>query len=231
MRTRTLFLSLFWVSMVCSSAVGEYIAYEGDTFPEDDGWSVVGTLPAPDQYTRSISGGVYTISAVADSHTKVIYEREISFACDNLFYEWRSRTSNNDGYGGAGILFGQPGARSLVAVSWHADYGQVRFEPIAGDGYTWKNFSLEPGEFHTFRVEGNGADYAFFVDGNPVLASALQSPGTENVFFSWNFTKQYINVPTDSDWDYVRSGEIPEPVTLLLFSGAFALMVRRRPKQ
>ena len=231
MRTRPVLLSLIWVSMVCSSAAGEYIAYEGDTFPENEGWSVVGTMPAPDQYTRSISGGVYTIAALAESDTTVRYKREVGFASDNVFYEWRSRTSNNDGYGAASMWFGQPGALSLVVVTWYADYGQVRFEPIAGEGYIWQNFALEPGKFHTFRVEGAGDDYAFLVDGNPVLASALQSPGTEDVSFRWGLNKQFVNIPTESDWDYVRMGEIPEPTTLLLFSGAMAPMVRRRPRQ
>ncbi len=213
-------------------AFGMYIAYEGEVFPEDDGWTVTGNPQDPSRYTRSISDGIFTIHATADGVATVYYERERPLTSNNIFYEWRSRTSNNDGASLISLSLMRPSFWSQIILGWRADQATAYFYQEAGIVSAWTQVSLTPGEFHTFRVESNGALHTLYIDGVERLSDELQAPTGLNGLVKFGFLKTHDNIPTESDWDYIRVGEVPEPCTLLLIGLGVACAKRpRRPRQ
>jgi hypothetical protein len=231
MRTlRTSFVTCVVLSCF-APAMGAYVAYEGEVFPEEGGWTAGPNGDDPSVYTRSIRDGVFIIDATAQGGATVSYERRIGLSSDDVYYEWRAATSNNDGGSGIGFILEGPAVYSQVLVSWTADFAWVLLDAdTLTPGWDYTQYHLVPGAFHTFRIVAQGALHNVYIDGVPVASASLQSPSGTEARIQFGFTKSLANTGTQSTWDYIRIGPAPEPSSALFsaLGGASLVLSRRR---
>jgi len=189
-----------------------FIQYEGNVFPEDDGWA-----PPPIDtggYTRSIDDGVFMINAGLLDDTTVFYKQSVDILNDAVFFEWRARTSNDEGSSYQSIMIDGEGLVSNIGISWRSTSARIALLPDAGqyEG-TIMYVDIIPDQYHTYRIEANGAMYSVYIDDVYQVGAELQSAYGTNIYAQFGFGKDWYNVPTIAEWDYIRGGYVPEPTT------------------
>jgi hypothetical protein len=225
MSGKGLIAAVILIGWLASPARGYYIDYEGDVFPEDDGWTLIGDSPNPDQYSHSIEDGVYTIDAAAEGGAFISYEKSFTANTNQIIYEWRIGSSNNDGSTVFnGTLLGDY-KKSVFIVGLHKDYVDAHFfEDYSSPTFEYICSQLENAPFHIIQIISNGALYSYFIDGIPIGTYTLQDPVNVTQKITWGFMKNSHNIPTTSKWDYVRVNTVPEPSNILMMLGTLCVV-------
>lgn len=225
-------IRIFTVGVVvfcAATAVASW--YEGNAFPEEEGWIRQGSETA----LRDLDDG-WLVQEIqpwydppvmngGDSDYYLQYLAQYQGA--PFFAEWRMMSdappAEVDHHNGAAlmVLVGGP-----VTYHFNVANGLVQFYT----GY-FPNlyFNVEPDVLHTYRLEVSGADwFEFYIDGVLVAADVPEADfPTPDARMS--FGGRYHLAGHTTRWDYVRYGAIPEPATeLLLLAGAGLMVARRR---
>lgn len=186
-----------------------WVAWEGDDFPENEGWRRVGTGSVP---TRTLSNGVMTFDSLSMDQSDDIYQ--MNGAPDpepgeEFVVQWRLRVNQIDW--DSPLFPFDPGWSVKSAEGWKAVFviGFDEFDSFLED----TNVAFAPGLFHDW--EFRSADMRTFtinLDGTEVASGNFVStlPGAR---IEWG---DAVHGPTSSfDWDYFRFGVVPEPTTSL----------------
>lgn len=215
------------------------IGYEGDDFPENQGWTrMAGPQAAepPGDY-REIVDGQYLLLDSRREGFEGAYDHYILQSMqpfdpapgEHLFAEWRT--------GSDATMFFPSLADTEISIRGAAGYGvgiALAADRVADSAPFLANggqvYYISPGVMHEYRVTSyDMSTYALYVDG--ILA--FEGPFTVQGGFphSVDFGDASGNVSSVSYWDYVRFGVAPEPGTLVLLLMAWAgarPMCRRR---
>ena len=220
MRRATLLLFVWAALGGWSSTAGAepyWIAYEGNDFPENEGWT---RITYYGEANRRIEDGVLVIDSLHDRHIEdlLVMNRWMDPDSGELFVaEWRLMIGAGTTGPDAGVFI----ARSFMPGSVH-----IGFTPDqAWIGHDNLFFDVEPGVFHTYRFESEDMiAYDFFIDDQWVYEGAFLWPASNQSSIS--FGDQFNGWASISYWDYFRFGVVPEPTTSMLLLVLFGLMFK-----
>jgi hypothetical protein len=192
-----------------------WIAYEGNDFPENEGWDRHWGVHVPpgdpnSVPERSIDDGVFVLDTTCDIWLNDYYQihRQIDPAPGELFVaEWRVAVDELLVYWDAKIAFARDNPPGHAAFSFGVDQllidtGEDILLPIA------------PGP-HSYRFESWDMDqFELYLDGALAHQGVFES---ESLLQSYvTFGNGTLGASSLSRWDYVRFGAIPEPTSFLL---------------
>jgi len=197
------------------------VTWEGDTYPEDDGWerTVYGGGAE-----RWFEDGSLVLDGLASTDIADFYRNQRSIAPDpgELFIvEWRLRVDEVHGFADPGVSITSEGEAALTLV-YTANTIYSLYEGV------WIEFA--PGPFHEYSL--TSADlvaYALHIDGQLAHTGQFAPTGWESGV-AWGDYGQ--GARSLAAWDYVRFGVVPEPAAGLLFGGAgLAAILLRSPRK
>jgi len=202
---------------VAAGGASPIVSYEANTYPELDSWIDCGAPPSPLYYTRSIVDSVLTINTTSYGGTTAQWYRVIPVNADNTCLEWRGRVDNDDGYNYTSLrIYGSDVASQFVVV-WRANGATATYShDYTSANTTSIEIPLNGNDFHTFRLESDGPTYTFLVDDLLQATFDLQSSTGTNYWVQFGFKKDWSNIATCGEWDYLRVGVVPEPATLIM---------------
>jgi len=201
-----------------ASADQYWIAYEGNDFPENEGWTRLWNGPFAERW---IEDGALVIDARESASTCEWYNwypDTVAPDPGELFVlQWRSKIEDFTGgwLGTTVSVFSD----DCWAVGFHMNNDTIRsaFEPGV-------SAEFEPDEFHQFQLLSTDMrSYELYIDD----MLAIQGSFWESLWsnrFGWGETT--TGSSSLSRWDYVRCGVVPEPrttVTMLALSAAFVV--------
>ncbi len=212
------------IALVAPAASAEqyWITYEGDDFPEEQGW-IRQTMGGG--AVRYVDEGWLVIDSRASVEIVDFYRMQLDGDLDpgpgELFVaQWRLCIDELTGSQDPGIgVFSD----DKWAASFTFDEGTVRsaFEP----GVTAE---FEPGVYHDFEFRSSDMlNYELLIDGEPAIQGAFWLSLTEPRF-GWGDVIQ--GGASLSRWDYVRFGVVPEPSGSLVAVYILALVRRYVPR-
>jgi hypothetical protein len=224
---RVVLLPVLACLLVASASAEPYwIAYEGNDFPENEGWDRV----YGDEYgpwhggaERSIEDGVLVLDGRRHHSIFDYYgiRREVDPSPGETFImQWRVRVSDmpDDEYD-PGVSVSSDEDR-MAAFSYTNDSVFSYFE----DGVS---APLSAGEFHEFEFVSNDMlTYELYIDGVPSLAGDFWDPAVSFGLVNWGDGVQ--GVASLSEWDYFRFGVVPEATSLSLAVVTMMSCCRRR---
>jgi hypothetical protein len=200
-----------------------WVAWEGDDFPENDGWERVGTGTRP---TRTIHDGIVTFDSLASDESEDIYRMAglpDPAPGEEFVVQWRLRV-NQINWDNPNFPY-DPGWSVRSADGWAAIFliGVDELESALEQ----TQVSFEPGVFHSgeFRTL-DMRTFTVTLDGALAYSGAF-APSLPDARVQWGDS---VQGPTSNfDWDYFRFGVVPEPpVGLPVFTLALAYIARRR---
>ncbi len=207
----------------CASVAGAepfWIAWEGNDYPENEGWTRYTRAGGAD---RSLHDGTMTLDSMADFHIVdeyLIYRPLVPGAGESFRMEWRMRVDEllGDWDPFVGVCSGD----SAVFLNHSPDGIHSSLEGL------WIDFELGA-EFHDFALtSADMASYQLYVDGQLVHSGAFVGPVPYSCVLWGDATTGPSSIST---WDYVRFGIVPEPgAGLLLGFAGLALVSRRAPR-
>ena len=206
--------------MLVSTAGAEqyWIAYEGNDFPESEGWTRTygdGTYPSSDEPDRWIEDGALVVDTMRNPLLWEYYEidRAIDPGPGEVFVaEWRLRFDEFIGWSfDSGLVIARDNPPGHAVFGFDVD----RF--YAKEEDRW--IPVSPGQYHEYRFESRDMDsYDVFLDGTQVHTGSFDGDTFLNSFV--NFGAGVQGASSRSSWDFVRFGVIPEPrASFLLMTG------------
>jgi hypothetical protein len=201
------------------------VAWEGDDYPENEGWEREGT---GDRSVRSLADGVMTMDSlnnVSGQDYYSAYGAPDPAPGEELVVQWRARVNEIE-WDNPNFRY-DPGWSLNTADGWfvafvlgidelHDLMQQVDTPFVARAYHAWE---LRSGNLRTFNV---------WLDGDLVSTGefVLTLPGAS---VQWG---DFVWGPTSSvDWDYFRFGVVPEPPVLssvVLFFLSFSRQIPNR---
>jgi hypothetical protein len=200
-----------------------WIAYEGNDFPENEGW--IRRIRGGGA-ERTLDNGVFRLNSLADTEIKDSYtiERQINPDLGEVFIaEWRLRIVENLNFyeAGIGIAPDFPGTLSF----------QYTLDHVISTREDWSQ-AITPLDFHSYRVESTDmVNYRLWIDGQFARTGQWDLISFNQSFFVFGDMGQFGGTGSVTEWDYVRFGVVPEPGTgsiLLSVLAALAAMYKRR---
>lgn len=215
------------------------VSFEGDIFPEADGWSRETSLYFSN---RSIEQGWLVQQAEIvpqnppnlDLSEDDFYRRSIAefTGAEGFFLEWRVVT-DGPRYGFPNVAPASIVAYGFRNVGYHFTIADDQVRLIRDNLLPLVYVDIESGVPHTYRLELYGAEsYSFLIDGQVVDSGVPEGayPTADSAIVFGGRAVHSVELTTVR-WDYIRYGVIPEPATgLLLLLGASAIIVRRTQK-
>jgi len=200
------------VSLACAEEY--WIAYEGNDFPENEGWTRIWNGPPA---TRWIEDGTLVIDSRPVFSTAEWYEWYPSVTTpqpgEYFVTQWGLKI--DDVIGGSRSLTVGVFGEDRWAVGFDLDESTIRsaFEPGV-------SAQFEPGEFHDFELRS--ADmraYELFIDGSLAIEGSFWLSLMSSVV---NWGDGATSSASFSRWDYFRFGIVPEPDTGIMVSVTLA---------
>ncbi len=215
MKSRLLLLLVAICIVAPAVAEPYWIAWEGDDFPENQGWERHwGNWDGPyegDGAIRTLNDGVMTYDSRQDDG---IFDGSIMSRPGELdpepgemfVMEWRLNVRELVGSYDSSVALASDQSRIL---GFECAYDEIR------SGYDESmTVPITPEVFHVYRVETSDMeDYAFYVDGTLVHEGTLIQSGGLQSRIAWGDGVQ--GAASLHDWDYFRFGVVPEPSQLL----------------
>lgn len=210
-----------------AAATPYWVAYEGNDFPENEGW------------TRSIHGGgadrwiedgVFTIDSTAslDIDDAYTWDNITDPGPGEIFVaEWRLRVNEFINFYDVDFGIARSGTPGHIQFEFAQDHVLIR--------PAWVQIGVEPGVFHTYRFESAEMDwFTLFIDDQAAYTGQFESQSFLRSFVA--FGDLVIGAASASNWDFVRFGVVPEPGTLgaVAAGGCLAVVIRstrRRTKE
>jgi hypothetical protein len=196
-----------------------WLAWEGETWPEDSGWERT-TYGGGDE--RSLHDGVMTLDGRAGMDISDFYRTYHSLSLDSgemFVMEWGLRVVTVSGFTDPGVCALSQG-NGVVLLGYATSSIYSDYEGI------WIPFA--PGVFHDYRLVSNDMhDYELYVDSELAYQGHfVPSGGPSEVV--WGDATQ--GASSLADWDYFHVGVVPEPSTgfCVGFVGLLASAFRTR---
>lgn len=223
--TRSVCLTTF-LAVVPALAVAEeyWIAYEGNDFPENEGWTRVhGEIPAE----RWIEDGKLFIDGRRDRRIYDFAEMTFDGTLDpepgeTFLLRWRLNIHEVNGLDDPGIGLTSnevaPDEFYRVGFTFSEDTIMSAFEPGV-------SAMFEPGVFHRFELRSSDMrSYQLYIDGELRIEGVFcEVFGPTRV--NWgDFVMGFTSL---AEWDYVRFGVVPEPSSYAYALALLALLRRR----
>jgi hypothetical protein len=187
-----------------------WIAYEGDAFPEDEGWARYASDPPAERWLQD---GSLFIDSRANGLMTEVYANYPAYDLapgETFLMRWRLRIHDSP-------------SQSVGVNFTSKDFHGVAF--VFDDHRLWYSYhdfvQFEPGVFHEFEFRsGDLLDYELYIDG---------VPSVQGQFHEGSFPPEvgFGDVTTEgsmTEWDYLRFGVIPEPPTWLGALGVLTLL-------
>jgi len=220
---------MFLVALSCAgfpvaTAEQYWIAWEGDDFPENQGWERVwgnwdGQYEGPGAI-RTLEDGILTYDSLYDDgvydFSKMNRPGQMDPDPGELFIvEWRLKIDHVVGYTDPGV-----GITSDEAWLLGLAYGYDRIYSVYED---YAVIPIDPGMFHSYRIiSPDMRDYHLYVDGELAHHGAFWHwVGASQI--TWGEGTQ--GAASVHRWDYFRFGAVPEPSSALLLG--LSLLIRR----
>ena len=214
-----------------ASAETYWLRYEGDDYPENEGWTQVRHIPYAE---RDVQDGVFVLDSSADPHTCEWYERSTAAALwpvsevefpdpgSYFFLQWRMRVDDYSGSSWGGPNMGVASPDGWDAVFYVTD-DTIRYAYDSG-----LIASFEPNEFHDFEMRSRDMrTFELYIDGVLAFEGAWYDSMWSNRIAWGDGTTGASSL---SRWDYIRMGIAPEPNSLfmmILFLGAVVAAGKR----
>ena len=225
MTARCLIVGALLLGGQIASADEYWIAYEGNDFPENEGWwHIWGDVRAD----RRIEDGSLVIDGLADIRIVDFYQMPMNGTLDpgpgeTFIMQWRLRVDEVVSRRGL-----DPGVSVFSDDMWAVSlrFGEDRVESVFE---TNVRATFEPGVFHEFELRSSDMrSYQFLIDGELAINGSFWFSLIESRV-GWGDVIE--GARSLSRWDYVRFGVVPEPQTLLLFGGVLirSISSRRSP--
>lgn len=224
--TRLFALTLLLAACGTEAIASPYwVAYEGDDFPENVGWTRYNFGVGPAE--RSITDGVFTIDSRASFQISDFYQidRQLNPSPGEHFIaEWRLRILSNEPatIGDAGVVIARDGEGTLAF--------QIGVDRITSSRENWSH-PIDPLIFHTYRLESaDMVQYQLWIDSSPVHTGTWDLNSLNASFF--NFGDGVRGARSLQEWDFVRFGVVPEPNSGLACATGLSVfvMTKRRFK-
>jgi len=183
-----------------------WVTYEGNDFPENEGWERHVYGGGAERYLQDGSLVLDGRATTAISDFYRGYMPVEPTPGDGLCVEWEVAISDVTGAFDPGVLVFVAGRGNVFLV-----YRNDRLYSLLES--TWVEFT--PGLPHAYQLASTDlVNYSLYIDGT--LSAMGQFIGVaEASFVSWGDETQ--GASSLSSWDYVRFGSVPEPSGALLF--------------
>jgi hypothetical protein len=181
------------------------VAWEGDDFPENQGWE---RLHGPDgaQATRTLTNGAMTIDGL---QTPPVYDGSRISGNGNFdpdpskvfVMRWRMRVEQIEGFHPWDPVVAVV-SDTLRAADFIHSYDRIR------SAYEGATVAFAPGVYHTYDFRSpDTITYVLTIDGAPALQGVFtQTAGVP--FVAWG--DRSSGVGSRTTWDYFRFGVVPE---------------------
>jgi hypothetical protein len=207
MRMLTFALAALGVLVAQAGADEYWITYEGNDFPENEGWE---RRTREGGAVRWLEDGSLALDSTASLRITDSYRHEDIRRPESgeLFVaEWRTRVDEFVRYYDAVVNLARPAPLGDLTIEHATDHIRILDD--------WTIIDVEPGIFHEYRLESEDMDaYTVSVDGVPVYDGQFQTPSLLDPFLSFGDSR--VGAASVSRWDYVRFGIVPEPGSLVL---------------
>ena len=185
-----------------------WIAYEGNDFPENEGWPRRTSWGGAQ---RSLEDGWLVLDGRADPRIYDYYELAVPGGIDpgpgELFVaQWRVYVDHVLGQYDAGL--------SVVSdAHWTVAFALSQ-DTVYSMCETGVSATFEPGRPHTFELRSaDMRSYVLSIDGNPAIHGRFWE-GLTTSAVAWG--DSVYHAASLSRWDYVRFGVVPEPGSIVL---------------
>jgi len=217
----------FMVAVCVSIAHAEryWIAWEGEDFPENEGWTRVwgnwdGQYEGPGAI-RTLEDGILTYDSLYDDG---VYDFSVMYRPGQMdpepgelfVMEWRLNVEEVDSW------YGDPGVVLSSDEAWVLGL-RFAYDRIYSVFEDYLEIPFTAGGFHTYRVESaDMRQYDLYIDSELARHGTFtHSVGPSEV--TWGEGVQ--GVASLHHWDYFRFGVVPEPTSALLLG--LGLLIRR----
>ena len=201
---------------VCGASADQYwIAYEGNDFPENEGWRRITFGGGAERY---LDQGNLVIDSLASTQIADFYEMRRNGELDpgpgELFVmEWRTQIDEVVGFMDLTV-----GVNS--DEEWSVGF-ELNMDTIRSLLEPGTNASFEPGVAHSFDFSSaDMRSYELRIDEETVISGHFIR-FFESSRVGWGDGVQ--GAASLSRWDYFRFGVVPEPSSALLFSLGFTI--------
>ena len=201
------------VGMASNALAAPYwVAWEGDDFPENEGWERGHFGADGPQAERTLNNGVMTLDGLASIEIidGYLMERPLDPGPGEEFVaQWRLRV--NEVNGNPNFLY-DPGVRLTSDDGWHIALviGVDEVHSILDQ----EDVGYKPWVFHAWEFRSaDMRSYSLSVDGSIVHTGTLTETGATEPQIEWG---DLVGGSTShSDWDYFRFGVVPEPTSCI----------------
>lgn len=207
-----------------------WVAYEGNDFPENEGWErVYGDENGPQQggSNRSLENGLLVLDSTRNHliYDGYFWRQELNPDPGELFIcEWRVNVIENNG-----VL---PESRVVIARDGRGTLGlQIGYDYLRSSREDW-SLPFEPGVAHTFRVESTDMlSYSLLIDGYFAHSGIWDLNSLNESYIVFGDGVSGGGITGIAEWDYIRFEVIPEPSSAVLVGSAVGLMFARWRKR
>ena len=225
---RTIGLTLA-IALVAPAASAEqyWIAYEGDVWPEEQGWHhSYGDWEGPYHggAFRYLADGVLTIDSLHDEGVYDGYIMEMPGEIDPepgelLVLEWRLKVDEVIGDWDPVVAL-----RSDENWAVGLEFDEASVTSAFEDGVS---VSFTPGVFHDYRLTSSDMlTYQLYLDSQLAFEGAFWLSASQS-YVAWGDSVQ--GAASLTHWDYFRFGVVPEPASLWLITALLVCHGGGRP--
>ena len=207
---RILLFGAVALALLVSPAWGEpyWIAYEGNDFPENEGWVRYASDPPAERW---LDGGSLCIDSRSDLQITENYTLYFDGGLDpdpaeTFIMRWRLKVHE-------ATPWEDPGVYVISDELWTVSF-------VFAEGYVLSTHEanalaeFEPGVFHEFELRsGDMRSYELYIDGDLGIQGAFFE-GLFSTRVGWGDTVR--GGASLATWDYFRFGVVPEPSGWLL---------------
>jgi len=221
--------ALLTLVLAASTRADQYsVAYEGNDFPENEGWErVFGDENGPQQggSNRSLEDGWLVLDSTRHHliYDTYFWRQQLNPDPGELFIcEWRINVIQNIGVlPDEGLAIARDGRGSLGFQIGY-DYLRISTEDFI--------IPIAAGAPHTFRVESSDMlNYVLLIDNTLVHTGAWDLNSLNESYVAFGDGRMGGGVTSLAEWDYVRFGVVPEPETATLVGlGSIWFVLRRK---
>ena len=213
--------AVFLAALVCGAGADEYwFAYEGNDFPENEGWLRSFSDPAAERW---LEGGSLFIDSRADVDITESYgmKREDGInpePGETFIARWRLQVHELVGFADPGVSILSDDRYALIFIFSERRVWSAYEANVYAD--------FEPYVFHRFELRSeNMRDYELFIDDQLAIEGVFKEtffgPGV-------GFGDLVRGGASLAEWDYFRFGVVPEPSSVMLLVQLFYVSTTRR---
>lgn len=207
-------VSFVALTVTTVSAEPYWVAWEGDTYPEQNGWERTTHGGGAE---RSFDGGALVLDGRASTDVSDFYKwfRSVEPASgEHFLLEWRLRVDEVYGFADPGLSVTAVGNVSLAFV-YQDDALYSLFEGV------W--LDCPSGSYHEFALSSPDlVTYTLWMDGEVAHIGQFASGGWESGVAWGDYVQGGRSL---ARWDYVRFGIVPEPACGILIGLSVPLVV------